>query len=97
MILLLCEVQAREQVVVDAVGSHVESCRKSLQALEPVWPGSRKLKDLLNEVEVKAKEVVVAVKTSPGRSTTKRKSSPLKPAVDSKRQTHIPRSVPSRA
>lgn len=59
IILLLCEVQAKDQVVIDAVGSSVESCRNSLQALEPAWPGSRKLKELLNNVEIRTKEVAV--------------------------------------
>lgn len=74
VILLLCEVQARDQVVVDAVESQVESCRRSLQALEPVWPGSRKLKELLNDVEGRTKEVVA----QPEGSMRKRKSSPSK-------------------
>lgn len=73
VILLLCELQARERVVVDAVGSSVESCRRSLQALEPVWPGSRKLKELLNDVEARAKDVVVATMVPP--TTKKRKAS----------------------
>ena len=60
IILLLCEVQARDQVVVESVGSSVESCRQTLQSLEPAWPGSRKLKELLNEVESRTKEVAAA-------------------------------------
>lgn len=58
VLLLLCEVQANDQVVIDAVGSQVESTRRSLAALEPVWPGTRKLKELLIEAERRAKEVV---------------------------------------
>lgn len=73
VILLLCEVQAKDQVVIDAVGSHVESCRQSLFALEPVWPGSRKLKELLNDVEGRTKDVLVAAR--PRRPSKKRKSS----------------------
>ncbi|BEI89241.1 uncharacterized protein CcaverHIS019_0206030 [Cutaneotrichosporon cavernicola] len=57
VILLLCETRAKEQVVVEAVGAHVESCRQSLHALEPVWPGASKLRYLLGEVETRAKEV----------------------------------------
>jgi len=60
IILLLCEVQARDQVVVESVGSSIESCRQTLQSLEPAWPGSRKLKELLNEVESRTKEVAAA-------------------------------------
>jgi hypothetical protein len=74
VILLLCEVQAKDQVIVDAVGGQVESCRRSLQAMEPVWPGSRKLKDLLNDVERKAKEVAVVGKEV-NKAGKKRKSS----------------------
>ncbi|ORY26678.1 fungal-specific transcription factor domain-domain-containing protein [Naematelia encephala] len=59
VVLLLCEVQARDQVVIETVASQVESARRSLQALEPAWPGARKLKELLNEVEGRAKDVVV--------------------------------------
>lgn len=51
----------------------MESCRKSLQAMEPVWPGSRKLKELLNDVEKRAKEVVVTA--DPARLGKKRKPS----------------------
>jgi len=90
VILLLCEVQAREQVVVDAVGSHVESCRKSLQALEPVWPGSRKLKELLNDVELRAKQVVVAAKAPPCRSPNKRKPALHETAPHGKRPMGLP-------
>ena len=43
--------------MIDAVGSSVESCRQSLRALEPAWPGSRKLKELLTDVEIRTKEV----------------------------------------
>jgi hypothetical protein len=73
VLLLLCEVQAKDQVVIDAVGSQVDSTRKSLRALEPVWPGTTKLKELLNEAEDRAKEVV-AYERSGGRHR-KRKSS----------------------
>ncbi|WVN84929.1 uncharacterized protein L203_100065 [Cryptococcus depauperatus CBS 7841] len=69
VILLLCEVQAREQVVIEAVGSQVEACRRCLQALEPVWPGAKKMKKLLNDVASRAKEVVV----DPNVSSKKRK------------------------
>lgn len=47
-------------MVVESVGSSVESCRQTLQSLEPAWPGSRKLKELLNEVESRTKEVAAA-------------------------------------
>lgn len=70
VILLLCEIQARDEVVIEAVGSQVEACRKCLQALEPVWPGSKKLKELLNDVASRAKEVMVSKS-----SDKKRKSS----------------------
>lgn len=72
VILLLCEVQARDQVVIEAVESHTESCRRSLAALEPVWPGCRKLKELLNEVEARTKD---AVARPAARPTKRRKSS----------------------
>lgn len=71
VILLLCETRAKEQLVVEAVGAHVESCRTSLRALEPVWPGASKLRELLSEVETRAKEVR-AVAAAP--RTKKRKS-----------------------
>ncbi len=71
-------------MVVEAVDSQVESCRRSLQALEPVWPGSKKLKELLNDVQARAKEVVVAANASPTQSTKKRKSS-QETALHSKR------------
>nr|XP_019010220.1 uncharacterized protein I206_04688 [Kwoniella pini CBS 10737]OCF49001.1 hypothetical protein I206_04688 [Kwoniella pini CBS 10737] len=64
VILLLCEVQAKEQLVIETVGSHVESCRRTLQSLEPVWPGSRKLKELLNDVASRAKEVAQTTKVN---------------------------------
>ena len=57
VILLLCEVQSRDHIINASVGSSVESCRQTLQALEPAWPGSRKLKELLNDVEARTKEV----------------------------------------
>ncbi|GMK54623.1 hypothetical protein CspeluHIS016_0112090 [Cutaneotrichosporon spelunceum] len=69
VILLLCETRAKEQVVVEAVGAHVESCRQSLRALEPVWPGASKLRYLLTEVETRAKEV----RASAGRPNKRRK------------------------
>ncbi|WWD19542.1 hypothetical protein CI109_104003 [Kwoniella shandongensis] len=76
VILLLCEVQARDQVVIETVGTHVEACRRSLQALEPVWPGARKLKDLLNDAAARARDVV-AVKQNPRTVVgKKRKSTP---------------------
>jgi hypothetical protein len=71
VILLLCEVQARDQNVANAVDSQIEACRRSLQALEPVWPGCRKLKELLNDAESRAKEMVVA--TEAARVSKKRK------------------------
>jgi hypothetical protein len=70
VILLLCEMRAKEQVVVEAVGAHVESCRQSLRALEPVWPGASKLRELLGEVETRAKEV----RASATRPSKKRKA-----------------------
>lgn len=70
VILLLCETRAKEQVVVEAVGAHVESCRLSLRALEPVWPGASKLRYLLGEVETRAKEV----RASAARPSKKRKA-----------------------
>jgi hypothetical protein len=57
VILLLCEVRAKEQLILDAVGAQVESCHHSLQALEPVWPGCHKLQGLLTDVESRAKQV----------------------------------------
>nr|XP_019044249.1 hypothetical protein I302_07532 [Kwoniella bestiolae CBS 10118]OCF23179.1 hypothetical protein I302_07532 [Kwoniella bestiolae CBS 10118] len=68
IILLLCEVQAKDQLVIETVGSHVESCRRTLQCLEPVWPGSRKLKELLNDVASRAKEVAQVSKVNNPRS-----------------------------
>lgn len=50
VILLLCEIQARDDVVIEAVDWQALACRKCLQTLEPVWPGSKKLKELLNDV-----------------------------------------------
>lgn len=69
VILLLCETRAKEQLVVEAVGAHVDSCRTALRALEPVWPGASKLRELLVEVETRAKEVRAA-----SRPNKKRKS-----------------------
>lgn len=71
VILLLCETRAREQMVIDAVGAHVESCHSALLALEPVWPGAHKLRELLGEVESRAKEVRAAATRPPAK---KRKS-----------------------
>ncbi|WVQ84324.1 hypothetical protein IAT38_006476 [Cryptococcus sp. DSM 104549] len=73
VILLLCEVQARDTVIVEAVSSQVDACRRCLQALEPVWPGSRKLKELLNDVSNRAKEVVHVAAVAP-KAAKKRKS-----------------------
>ena len=73
IILLLCEVHRRDPVVADAVGPQIDSCRRSLQALEPVWPGSRKLKELLNDAEKRTKEVVVAARP---RSSSHKKRKP---------------------
>lgn len=73
VILLLCEVRAKEQLVLDAVGAQVESCHYALQALEPVWPGCKKLRDLLTDVETRAKEVRANV-TLPRHVSKKRKS-----------------------
>ena len=84
VILLLCEVQARDQVVVNAVASQVEECRRALQALEPVWPGSRKLKQLLEDVVNRAKDVVADPsrkkrKQAPPSKDSPARSSPAKP------------------
>ncbi|WWD03563.1 hypothetical protein V865_001617 [Kwoniella europaea PYCC6329] len=76
IILLLCEVQAKDQLVIETVGSHVESCRRTLQTLEPVWPGSRKLKELLNDVASRAKEVGQVSKVNNPKSK-KRKATSL--------------------
>lgn len=70
VILLLCETRAKEQMVVEAVGVHVDSCRKALRALEPVWPGASKLREPLVEVEQRAKEV----RASAARPSKKRKA-----------------------
>lgn len=72
VILLLCEMRAKEQLILDAVGAQVESCHRSLEALEPVWPGCRKLRALLTDVESRAKEVRANVIPRP---VKKRKSS----------------------
>ncbi|KAK8853127.1 hypothetical protein IAR55_003828 [Kwoniella newhampshirensis] len=74
VILLLCEVQARDQIVIETVGSHVEACRRCLQALEPVWPGARKLKELLNDAASRAREVVI-VKQNPKPGVGKKRKS----------------------
>ena len=87
IILLLCEVQARDQVVVESVGSSVESCRQTLQTLEPAWPGSRKLKDLLQEVDQRTKEVAASGIQPGSQERKKRKSSQTDIAPYSKRPT----------
>ncbi|KLT44815.1 hypothetical protein CC85DRAFT_241736 [Cutaneotrichosporon oleaginosum] len=84
VILLLCETRAKEQVVVEAVGAHVESCRQSLRALEPVWPGASKLRELLREVETRAKEVRAASRPSKKRKAEtngRARAPPAKPEV----------------
>lgn len=81
VILLLCETRAREQIVVDAVGAHIESCHQALRALEPVWPGCRKLRQLLTEVETRAKQVRAAASRPKKRPSSKDRSNPnAKPA-----------------
>lgn len=60
VILLLCEIQSHDHIINASVGSSVESCRQTLQSLEPAWPGSRKLKELLNEVEARTKEIAAS-------------------------------------
>lgn len=75
VILLLVETRAREQMVVDAVGGHVESCQAALLALEPVWPGAHKLRELLCEVESRAKQVRAAT-TRPSTANAKKRKSP---------------------
>lgn len=72
VILLLCEIQARDEII-EAVDWQAEACRRCLQTLEPVWPGSKKLKELLNDVASRAKEAMV-----PKPSGKKRKSSAYK-------------------
>ncbi|WOO79215.1 Cutinase transcription factor 1 alpha [Vanrija pseudolonga] len=74
VILLLCEVRAKDQVVVDAVGAQIDSCRSSLRTLEPAWPGCRKLRELLGDVENRAKEVRAGL-GRPAATNKKRKSS----------------------
>lgn len=59
VILLLCEIQARDEII-EAVDWQAEACRRCLQTLEPVWPGSKKLKELLNDVASRAKEAMVS-------------------------------------
>ncbi|ORX40691.1 fungal-specific transcription factor domain-domain-containing protein [Kockovaella imperatae] len=83
VVLLLCEVQARDQIVIDAVGSSVESCRKILQALEPAWPGSRKLKELLNDAEARAKEVALGNASGVARPMMKKRKTSSNGSVSS--------------
>lgn len=78
VILLLCETRAREQIVIDAVGAHVESCHQALRALEPVWPGCRKLRQLLTEVEARAKQVRAAAARPKKRPSSKDRSNSAK-------------------
>ena len=61
--------------MVESVGSSVESCRQTLQTLEPAWPGSRKLKDLLHEVDQRTKEVAANGMQPGSNERKKRKSS----------------------
>lgn len=61
-------------MVVDAVGGQVESCKRSLQALEPVWPGSRKLRELLVLAEIRARDVAMLASSS-NKKGKKRKGS----------------------
>lgn len=69
VILLLCEIQARDEVVIESVDWQVQACRSCLQTLEPIWPGSKELKELLDDVASRAKEAMV-----PKTSGKKRKS-----------------------
>jgi hypothetical protein len=95
--LLLCEVQAKDQVVIEAVGSKVESCRRALQDLEPVWPGSKKLKELLNDIENRAKEVVHDPKKRQLPSSDKKRQSSYdkRPRIEtSDTRTNVPQDVP---
>ncbi|KAL7418376.1 hypothetical protein Q5752_006834 [Cryptotrichosporon argae] len=77
VVLLLCEVRAKDQAVVDTVGRDVDSCRRSLRNLEPVWPGARKLKELLVDVEHRARAVraVAATATATARPAHKKRKS----------------------
>jgi hypothetical protein len=95
--LLLCEVQAKDQVVIEAVASKVESCRRALQDLEPVWPGSKKLKELLNDVENRAKEVVHDPKKRKFPSPEKKRQASHDKRVrieTSDTRTNIPQDIP---
>lgn len=67
--MLLCEIQARDEVVIESVDWQVQACRSCLQTLEPIWPGSKELKELLDDVASRAKEAMV-----PKTSGKKRKS-----------------------
>ncbi|ORY24563.1 fungal-specific transcription factor domain-domain-containing protein [Naematelia encephala] len=54
IILLMCEAQSGSQPIVDAVIDQVQSCRTSLKALEVVFPGSKRLVELLDAVQLSA-------------------------------------------
>ncbi|WWD18291.1 hypothetical protein CI109_102741 [Kwoniella shandongensis] len=71
IILLLCRVQATDQVIVEAIDPLFDSCKRSLEALEPVWPGSRKLRKLLLDADNRARGVRSPLRhrLSPHRST----------------------------
>lgn len=60
-------------MVIESVDWQVQACRKCLQTPEPVWPGSRELEELLDDVASRAKEAMV-----PKPSGKKRKSSVYK-------------------
>lgn len=94
VILLLCEVQAKDQVVIEAVGSKVQSCRRALQDLEPVWPGSKKLRELLDDVENRAKEVVHDPKKRKAPSPDKKRSLDKRTRLEtSDTRTNIPQEI----
>ncbi|WVQ73053.1 hypothetical protein IAR50_002616 [Cryptococcus sp. DSM 104548] len=95
VILLLCEVQARDQVVMEAVGSQVEAARRCLQALEPIWPGSRKLKELLNDVASRAKEVVTHPPPADPRGKKRKSSSGKEKQMPPPLHTPSGKSTPS--
>lgn len=90
VILLLCETRAREQIVIDAVGAHVESCHQALRALEPVWPGCRKLRQLLTEVEAQAKQVRAAAARPKKRPSSKDRSNSAKKATGTGTASNAP-------
>lgn len=97
VILLLCEVQAKDQVVIEAVAGKVQSCRRALQDLEPVWPGSKKLRELLDDVENRAKEVVHDPKKRKNSSPDKKRNSSLDKRTrleTSDTRTNMPQEVP---